>query len=80
MTASPPRDFVVPLRRRAVVPEKLGFLRFGRVGDGHVVTNDAGEFELLSDTELRAAFGGRAEQVARRPEVAPYAAEYLVDL
>ncbi|MBT3220235.1 MAG: SPASM domain-containing protein [Proteobacteria bacterium] len=52
-----------------VAAEKLGFFRFGRLGDKVVLTNDAGDWHLLSAHDFAAFVEGRME-----PEHPEYAA------
>lgn len=56
----------VQARRRRVVPEKLSFFRYGRIGDRMVVTNDAAEWHLLTEADFELFLAG--ELTAEHPE------------
>ena len=46
------------LKQPTVLPEKLGFMRFGDVDDWKVLTNDAGEWHTLSSDDFHALMKG----------------------
>ncbi len=47
------------LARLHADPDKLGYFRFGNIGDKRVITNDAGEWLLLSESDFGAYVGGQ---------------------
>jgi His-Xaa-Ser system radical SAM maturase HxsB len=49
----------VALTPPALAQDSLGFFRWGRVGDQLLLTNDAGEWEFLSDVEFGDLLAGR---------------------
>lgn len=49
----------VDVTRPALAENDLGFFRWGRIADKFVITNDAGEWELLADSELDDLLEGR---------------------
>ena len=42
----------------SVEPNKLGFFRYGKLGDGYVLTNDVGEWTLMSSARFRSFLQG----------------------
>ena len=50
------------LRRPSVDAEKLNWLRFGRIGERWVVTNEVGDWELLSEDEYHDLIAGRVDE------------------
>jgi uncharacterized protein len=50
------------LNQPAIAEEKLGFFRFGRVGERWLITNDAGEWQLLEDADWRRFLAGEIEE------------------
>ena len=48
--------------RRAVATDALAWFRFGKVGGRTVVTNDVGEWELLSEAEFAQLVGGEIDE------------------
>jgi uncharacterized protein len=52
---------IIELSAPALREETLGFFRWGRVGDRVVLTNDAGEWELLEPTDFAALLAGELD-------------------
>ncbi len=52
---------LLTLRKRPVQPEKLGFFRFGKIGEKFIVTNDAGDWQLLEPADFQEFSQGRVE-------------------
>ena len=67
MTVSPIQRRRLTLPRRAIDPSKLGYFRWGAIGDGRtVLTNDAGEFEVLADGDFSDLLAGRLDEAHPR--------------
>lgn len=49
---------VVRLDRRAIAPEKLGFFRWGTIGERVLLTNDAGDWHFLEPADFRSFLAG----------------------
>ncbi len=49
----------IRLEQLSIAEEKLGFFRYGTIGDRRILTNDAGEFHFLSETDFRAFLAGK---------------------
>ncbi len=52
----------VSLPHLELAADSLGFFRWGQVGDSVVATNDAGEWAVLTQTELDELLSGKVEQ------------------
>jgi uncharacterized protein len=52
----------IALPKRSLRPEHLGFFRFGRIAGQVLLTNDAGEWQLLSEDEFDALLDGRIDE------------------
>jgi uncharacterized protein len=52
-------SLTLQVKRPELAVEKLGFFRYGRVGDRWVITNDVGEWEHLGDAEFDEFLAGR---------------------
>lgn len=52
----------IQLPRRTVQPESLGFFRWGRIGNNVVLTNDAGEWSVLSDADFQVFLRGALDE------------------
>ena len=51
----------IQVPRVDVAAEKLGFFRYGRIGERVLLTNDAGEWHALSDEDFRAFLAGTVD-------------------
>lgn len=61
------------LRRLPLAEDRLAFFRYGRIGDKHVVTNDAGRFHFLDEEAFADLLAGRIRE--GHPEHAALAAK-----
>ena len=52
------RELRIPVKMPRVSPEALGFFRYGRLGDGAVLTSDAGEWAVLDAGEFDLLLSG----------------------
>lgn len=51
----------VSVRKLPIAPDKLGFFRYGKVGDRAIVTNDAGHWHFLTQPEFADLLAGRVD-------------------